>query len=250
MISCDSGVDLMDNQNPRILALDTSSQVSSVALTEAGTLVAESSLNLRSTHSQSLLKQLDTLLKAAGWTLADLDLLAVVSGPGAFTGVRIGVATIKGLAQILRIPVVIVSSLAAVAMNLPLQALPVCVFIDARKKEVYTQLFDIGNGYPQPLNQAQVISPQQLFSQIPDQVCFVGDAVPVYRDQIVGSGSKQHRLAPAYCHPIQASRVAALALEDYRNGLILQPGEVVPTYIRPSDAELSRQAKNDQLAPG
>lgn len=240
----------MRNSKIRILALDTSSQVSSVALCEEDSLVAESTLNVRSTHSQGLLNQIDTLLKAAGWALTDLDLLAVVSGPGAFTGVRIGVATVKGLAHILRVPVVTVSSLTAVAMNLPLQALPVCVFIDARKKEVYTQLFSLEEGFPRPLNQAQVISPHRLLVQLPKDVCFVGDGVPVYRDLIIDQRGTPRCLAPAHCHPIKASQVAMLALEDYHHGVSLPPEQVVPSYIRPSDAELSRQARNDLLAPG
>ncbi len=231
-------------ENPRILALDTSSQVSSVALCQAEMLVAESALNLRSTHSQSLLAQIDSLLKAAGWTLADLDLLAVVTGPGAFTGVRIGVATIKGLAQGLSLPVVSVSSLAAVAMNLPLLSLPLCVFIDARKKEVYTQQFQFLDGFPRPLNQARVIAPGRVLAELQGDVCFVGDGVAAYLDLLLQHGYAQQQIAPACCYPIQASRVAALAWQDYRKGLTQQPGEVVPTYIRPADAELNKQSNN------
>ncbi|MBW6509975.1 MAG: tRNA (adenosine(37)-N6)-threonylcarbamoyltransferase complex dimerization subunit type 1 TsaB [Desulfuromonadales bacterium] len=230
--------------HPRILALDTSSQVSSVALCQAEMLVAESALNLRITHSQSLLAQIDSLLKTAGWTLADLDLLAVVTGPGAFTGLRIGVATIKGLAQVLSLPVVSVSSLAAVAMNLPLLSLPVCVFIDARKKEVYTQQFQLQGGFPRPLNQARVMAPDRVLAELQGDVCLVGDGVGAYPDLLLHHGYAQLHIAPACCYPIQASRVAALALLDYRNGLTRQPGEVVPTYIRPSDAELNKQGNN------
>lgn len=230
--------------NPRILALDTSSQVSSVALCQAEVLVAESALNLRSTHSQSLLAQIDDQLKAAGWGLTDLDLLAVVAGPGAFTGVRIGVATIKGLAQVLNLPVVCVSSLAAVAMNLPMLHRPLCVFVDARKKEVYTQQFHLQDGFPRPLNQAQVIAPHKALADLPKDSCFAGDGVAVYRDLILQHGFEPRALAPACCHPIQASRVAALALQDYFKGLAQRPEQVVPTYIRPSDAELNRQSKN------
>jgi len=230
--------------NPRILALDTSSQISSVALCQAEMLVAESALNLRSTHSQSLLAQIDALLKTAGWTLADLDLLAVVAGPGAFTGVRIGVATIKGLAQVLDLPVVSVSSLAAIAMNLPLLSRPLCVFVDARKKEVYTQQFQLQGGFPCPLRAAQVIAPRKVLAELPPDSCFVGDGVGVYRDLILQHGFEQHALAPACCHPIQASRVAALALQDFFKGLSQRPEQVVPTYIRPSDAELNRQNNN------
>ena len=229
---------------PRILALDTSSQVSSVALCQAEVLVAESALNLRSTHSQSLLAQMDDLLKAAGWGLADLDLLAVVAGPGAFTGVRIGVATIKGLAQVLNLPVVCVSSLAAVAMNLPLLTCPVCVFVDARKKEVYTQQFQLQDGFPRPLNQARVIAPHKVLADLPKDSCFVGDGVAVYRDLILQHGYEPSALAPASCHSIQASRVSALALRDFFKGLAQRPEQVVPTYIRPSDAELNRQNNN------
>lgn len=231
-------------ENPRILALDTSSQVSSVALCQAEMLVAESALSLRSTHSQSLLAQIDSLLKAASWTLADLDLLAVVTGPGAFTGLRIGVATIKGLAQVLNLPVVSVSSLTAVAMNLPLLSLPVCVFIDARKKEVYTQQFQFQGGFPRPLNQARVIAPNRVLAELQGDVCFVGDGVAAYPDLLLQHGYTQQHIAPACCYPIQASRVAALALHDYRKGLTQQPGEVVPTYIRPADAELNKQNNN------
>lgn len=230
--------------NPRILALDTSSQVSSVALCQAEVLVAESALNLRSTHSQSLLAQVDDLLKAAGWGLADLDLLAVVAGPGAFTGVRIGVATIKGLAQVLNLPVVCVSSLTAVAMNLPMLHRPLCVFVDARKKEVYTQQFLLQDGFPRPLNQARVIAPHKVLADLPKDSCFVGDGVAVYRDLILEHGYEPRALAPACCHPIQASRVSALALQDYFKGLAQRPEQVVPTYIRPSDAELNRQSNN------
>lgn len=227
----------------KILALDTSSRVSSVALCESDVLVAESALNLRSTHSQSLLGQIDQVLKTAGWQPTDLDLLAVVSGPGAFTGVRIGVATIKGLAQVLSLPVVAISSLAAVALNLPLQRLPVCAFLDARKKEVYCQMFQVQAGMPLPLGQARVIAPKQFLAEITTAACFVGDAVPVYRNIIVEMLAEKAHFPPACCHPIQASRVAWMALQQYRNGLLLRAEEVLPTYIRASDAELNRMSR-------
>ncbi len=228
----------------RILALDTSSQVSSVALCQGETLVAESVLNLPGIHSQGLLTQIDNLLETVGWVLADLNLLAVVAGPGAFTGVRIGVATIKGLAQVLDLPVVSVVSLAAVAMNLPLVSRPVCVFIDARKQEVYTQQFRLHDGYPHPLDQARVIAPHKVLLELPEDVCFVGDGVRAYRNLVMQHGFGQGALAPDCCHLIQSSRVAALALRDFSRNLSQRPEQVVPTYIRPSDAELNRQNNN------
>lgn len=119
---------------PRILAVDSSSMTGSVALCQGEKLVAESLLNVRCTHSEKLLGQIDLLLTEAGWQVQDLDLLVAVTGPGSFTGLRIGIATIKGLAQVLDKPVVGISSLQMLAMNLPLSPVPICVFMDARKK--------------------------------------------------------------------------------------------------------------------
>ena len=147
----------------KILTLDSSSLSGSVSLCQGESLVAESLLNVRSTHSEKLLQQVDLLLGETGWRLEDLDLFAVVTGPGSFTGLRIGIATIKGLAQVLKKPVVPVSTLQAVAMNLPLSPVPICVFLDARKKEVYTQLFEWHHASgPVAIGEAVVLPPERL----------------------------------------------------------------------------------------
>lgn len=222
----------------KILTVDTSSQVCGVALCEDETLIAQSCLNIRSTHSQTLLEQIDMLLTRVGWLPADLHLLAVVTGPGAFTGLRIGLGTIKGLAQILKLPVVTVSSLQAVAMNLALTTEPVCVLLDARKQEVYTQTFDCSAPVPVALNDAQVISPEKLMADIDGSVVVAGDGVPSYGDLIEQTLGVRVRLAPACAHPVHPVRVAWLALQRYHQGGALTPENVLPFYIRPADAEL------------
>lgn len=226
----------------KILALDTSSTTGSVALCQGEKLVAESLLNVRSTHSERLLAQIDLLLTEAGWNLVDLDLFAVVTGPGSFTGLRIGIATIKGLAQVLDKPVVPVISLQAVAMNMPLLDLPVCVFIDARKSEVYTQLFqwDIHLG-PVAQGEASVLPPDKLLETLPDRVALVGDGVPLYRqmiDEVLGERA-QLPLAPA--HQLRAAHVGWLAWQSWGRDLTVGAGNIVPTYIRPSDAEMNKK---------
>lgn len=226
----------------RILALDSSSQAASVALCEGNVLVAESSINIRSTHSQTLLAQLDSLLNDAGWTLSDLDLVAVVAGPGAFTGLRIGLATAKGLGQALSLPVVTVSSLHAVAMNLPFSPLPVCVFLDARKKEVYCQTFRWQNAAFVSIDAARVLAPEKALAALAGEVILAGDGVPVYQALIERYCAGKAHLAPACAHPIQASKVAWLALQEYHRGAELSAENILPTYIRPSDAELNRAA--------
>ncbi len=224
---------------PKILALDSSSFCGSVALCQGDALVAESLLNVRSTHSDNLLKQIDLVLAEAHWSLADLDLLVAVTGPGSFTGLRIGVATIKGLAQVLDKPVVGISSLQQLAMNLPLCPQPICSFLDARKKEVYSQLFRWAELGPLAVGEAQVLPPEQLLRQLQGEVALVGDGVRLYRpliDEILGPRAF---LPPTTAHQPRASQAAWLALNADRSGRTLPAAELLPVYIRPSDAELN-----------
>jgi len=224
---------------PKILAVDTSSLAGSLALCWGEQLVAESFLNVRSTHSEKLLKQLDLLLEDAGWQLQDLDLLVAVNGPGSFTGLRIGVATIKGLAQVLRRPVVGISSLEMLAMNLQLCSLPICVFLDARKKEVYTQLFDSTGEGPVAVSQAQVLPPEVVLEQLQGEVALVGDGVPLYRHQIEQQLGERAHLPVFPAHQPRASQAGWLGWRAWLAEQQRPAAELLPLYIRPSDAELN-----------
>ena len=231
---------------PKILTLDSSSLSGSVSLCQGESPVAESLLNIRSTHSEKLLKQIDHLLEETGWQLADLDLLAVVTGPGSFTGLRIGIATIKGLAQVLNKPVVPVSSLKTVAMNLPLSPVPICAFLDARKSEVYTQLFDWHPAAgPVAIDHPTVLPPEQLLLQLSGSVALVGDGVFLYRQMIEDILAERALLPVAPAHQLHATKASWLALQAYQSGLLCNAAEILPTYIRPSDAELNL-SKNKQ----
>ena len=129
-----------------MLALDTASPTGSVALVQGECLLGESLLNLKTTHSERLLGVVDRLLEGLGCTLDQLDALAVVRGPGSFTGLRVGMATAKGLALALELPLVGISSLAALAANAPFARMPVCALLDARKDEVYAGLYSCAAG--------------------------------------------------------------------------------------------------------
>ena len=228
----------------KILAVDSSSLTGSVALCQGEFLVAESLLNVRSTHSEKLLKQIDLLLNEADWKLEDLDLLTVVTGPGSFTGLRIGIATIKGLAQILDKPVVPVSSLQTVAMNLPLSPVPICAFLDARKKEVYSQVFEwhrtVG---PVAIGAPSVLPPEQLLKELPGEVALIGDGVLLYRPLIDSILADRARIPIATAHQLRAAQASWLALQSWSAGLVQDVGKILPTYIRPSDAELNFSIK-------
>ncbi len=224
----------------KILTLDSSSLSGSVSLCQGESLVAESLLNIRSTHSEKLLKQIDHLLEETGWRLADLDLLAVVTGPGSFTGLRIGIATIKGIAQVLNKPVVPVSALQAVAMNLPLSPIPICAFLDARKSEVYTQLFEWHQtSGPVAIGDPAVLPPEQLLQKLSGPVALVGDGVFLYRQMIEDILAAQALIPVAPVHQLSAAKASWLALQTYQSGLLQGAAEILPTYIRPSDAELN-----------
>jgi tRNA threonylcarbamoyladenosine biosynthesis protein TsaB len=226
-------------KQPRILSLDCSSLAGSVALSQGETLIGEVLLNVRSTHSEKLLQQIDQLLDAAGWTLADIDLYVAVTGPGSFTGLRIGLATIKGLAQVHDKPVVGVTSLATVAQNLPLIAGPFCAFLDARKKEVYAQLFEWHEGATRALGDAVVSPPEALLRRLDGDLAFVGDGVLQYRSLIENVLGSRATLPPNSAHQIRASQAAGLGLRQFEDGCFMRPEELLPCYIRPSDAELN-----------
>jgi tRNA threonylcarbamoyladenosine biosynthesis protein TsaB len=227
--------------NPKILVVDSSSLTGSVALCHGEKLVAETLLNVRSTHSEKLLKQIDLLMAEAGWQLQDLDLLSAVTGPGSFTGLRIGIATVKGLAQVLDKPVVGISSLQMLAMNLPLSPVPICVLMDARKKEVYSQLFQWTAAGPEPLEEGRVLPPRELLSQIDQEVALVGDGVPLYRDLISEQLAEKAHLPTASAHQPRAAQAGWLACRAFAHSELLSAAELLPTYIRPSDAELGKK---------
>src|SRR5690554_6663319 len=133
-----------------ILAIDTTTAVCSAALADEGQLLAEVTTNIPRTHSQRLMPLVDSLFQETGLTPQDLDLLAVTRGPGSFTGLRIGIATIKGLGLALDIPVVGASSLQVLAHNFGGEAY-VCPVLNARRDQVYTALFETGGKLPQTL---------------------------------------------------------------------------------------------------
>lgn len=227
----------------RILTVDSSSLSGSVALSRGFEPVAESFLNIQSTHSEKLLKQVDLLLEEAGWSLENIDLFAAVTGPGSFTGLRIGIAMIKGLAQICNKPVAAVSSLQTVAMNVPLASVPVCAFLDARKKEVYTQLFNWQDGFPVPLGEGRVVAPELALKELSQETVLVGSGVQAYAELIRSTLGDKALLAPLPANQLRASQAACLALRDWQEGVVMTAADMVPTYIRPSDAEINLQKK-------
>lgn len=225
----------------KILAVDTSTSLGSIVLVDGPVVRAELALNVTATHNRRLLPGIHRLLSDVGWTLEALDGLAIGLGPGSFTGLRIGMSVMKGLAFATGKPLAGVPTLDALAANVALAPWTICPVMDARKGEVYTALYRGGEGHDlERLTPYQVMKPQRLAEFITGKTVLLGDGLLRYGD-IVAAGLG-HRLvrAPAYLNAIRGASIGWLAVERLRHGLAEDISTCTPLYIRPSEAELAR----------
>lgn len=221
-----------------LLTIDTSTPAGSVALSRGETLLGEILLNVPGTHTDRLLVTVRQLLADTGTTLGQVDAFGVVLGPGSFTGLRVGVATVKGLALGAERPVVGVSSLQTLALQLPCSRHPLCALLDARKQEVYAGLYGWEGGRPAPLRPEAVLPPEALLDTLEGEIVFVGDGAAVYRTLIARRLGARAHFAPWPLQPPRASLAACLALDALRRGETILPALLAPRYLRPSEAEL------------
>jgi len=160
----------------KVLAIDTSTMLGGVAvLDDLLGLVAEVRLNVKSTHSERLMTSIEYILKQSGYTISDMDFFAVAIGPGSFTGLRIGLSTVKGFSYATGKPIVSVPTLEALAYNFPFSRYPVCTMLDARKKEVYAALFEWkGDGFIRLIDETS-IKINKLLERISETFMFCRD---------------------------------------------------------------------------
>jgi tRNA threonylcarbamoyladenosine biosynthesis protein TsaB len=223
----------------KLLFVDTCGVMAGVAVGDGGRIVAESNLVLDRRMSTRLLAVIDGLLVEARMTVAELDGIGVACGPGSFTGVRIGMATVKGMALAAALPVVGVSSLALLAANVPFAQQQVCALMDARKKEVYAGFFRC-EPLPAAVGPEWVISPERLLDTIKEPTIFVGDGASAYRELIKARCGNLARFVPFSCsHPRGACGIA-LSREAFRRGEGMSPERLDPVYIRASEAEVAK----------
>lgn len=233
-----------------ILALDTSTPLASVAITSDERLIAESVFLADRSLSARLVPEIERLLAIASLTIGNIDIFAGAVGPGSFTGVRAGIATIQGLALATGKPCAGFSSLSLLAMNFPLAAYPVCALLDARKSEVYGALFDCSTTIP-ALLLADCVMPPAAFLDLlrtttGSQVIFAGEGAVRYRDLISSEMGEQALFAPYPHHAPHAALGALLALEALRRGELVEPPQLLPTYIRASEAEYAKMDRQQK----
>lgn len=230
----------------KILALDSSGLVASVAVTEDDNLLGEYTINYKKTHSQTLLPMLDEVAKMIELDLKTVDAIAVSAGPGSFTGLRIGSATAKGLALALDKKIVSVPTVDALAYNIWNCTDVICPLMDARRQQTYTGLYTFEDGRMQTLLPQCVVQIEEIINKVNDMgkpVVFLGDGVPVFADFIAQHCKVPYQYAPAHCNKQRAASVAALGAILYGEGKAESAAEHKPDYLRLSQAERERQEK-------
>ena len=221
----------------KILGIDTSTPIGSVALIDDDNLVAEHTLNIVQAHSSRLMPAIDTVLKWSDITAADLDGCAVGVGPGSFTGVRIGVATIKSLCYALDKPIVGVSTLEAVAYNLRWTNGVICPLFDARRSEVYGAIFEGGTEW-QRLTEELCLPIDAFLDRLNTRtstdcpINFVGDGLFTYGDAVRERlGENVHFADPIFNVP-RGATIAHLGKQRLQNDDIDDYWTLVPNYVR------------------
>ena len=227
----------------RILALESSAVAASACVMEDEKILSEFYMNTKQTHSQTLLPMAKAALDCAGLSVNEMILLAVSAGPGSFTGVRIGVACIKGLAFPKNTSCCGVSTLEAMAMNLRGQQALVCAVMDARCGQVYNGLFLTGENRVQRLTEDRALSMEELAAELPTwmkereiPLILVGDGArlcfesPYFADISCA-------LAPEHLRMQRASGVAEAARQAFLEGNTVSPERLAPIYLRLPQAQ-------------
>lgn len=233
----------------KILGIDSSGLVASVAIVEDFNMVAEYTVNYKKTHSQTLLPMLEEIGKMIELDLETVDAIAVAAGPGSFTGLRIGSATAKGLGLALNKPMIGIPTVDGLAFNLYGTDKVVCPLMDARRSQVYTGIYQFQGEKLQVLESQMAVPVTEVIEKLNHlgrEVIFLGDGVPVYQSIIEEQCQVPYYFAPAHVNKQRAGALAALAQQYYAQGNIQTAAEFRPDYLRPSQAERERAEKEKE----
>ncbi|MGM9552386.1 MAG: tRNA (adenosine(37)-N6)-threonylcarbamoyltransferase complex dimerization subunit type 1 TsaB [Clostridia bacterium] len=230
-----------------ILAVDTSALTATVSIMKDGVSVFENNITNSLTHSETLMPMIDYALKSVNLSAKDIDLYAVSQGPGSFTGIRIGVSAVKGLAYALDKPVFGMNTLLSLAYNLSIvENKPICPIMDARRSQVYNAIYTFKNGVPEEIEAPRALSIEELCQSITEPTYFVGDGCNVYKEKIIELCCENAIFAPPQLMLQKASSIAYAAhLADKKDYLSPEALEVI--YLRKSQAEREREERNGEI---
>ena len=242
----------------KVLGIESASLVASVAMVCDGQMTAEYTLNLKKTHSQTLLPMIDQMMDLLGEDIRSVDAIAVSGGPGSFTGLRIGAATAKGIGFVTGKPLVNVPTMDAMAYGLYGTDAVICPMLDARRKQAYTGLYRWKDGEflvlkPQWMAKAEDLAEE--LSRRGEPVVFLGDGADACRDILESKVTVPFAFAPVPSNRQRGASVAALGEQMTLRGETVSAAEFRPDYLRKSQAErerdvAERQGELEKLAAG
>lgn len=222
----------------KILAIESSATCASVCLAQDKNLIAEYSINYKLTHSQTLMPMIEEITKLTELDLKTLDYIACISGPGSFTGLRIGAATAKGLSHGLNIPIIPVPTLDSLAYNIFNTDKIICPIMDARRHQVYSAFYCWEGGKLKRLTEYMAESIEKITEiarSYNKQIIFVGDGINVNKDVL--EANKDFIFPSLNCNIQKASSAAGLAFEFAESGKFVPYFEFAPIYLRKPQAE-------------
>lgn len=221
-----------------ILGIESASVTAGTALVRDGEILAEYTLDHKKTHSQTLLPMIDEMMRIAECLPADLDGIAISSGPGSYTGLRIGSATAKGLGLALNKPLIPVPTLMALAFESWAPDMLVCPLMDARRGQVYTALYRMGKGLPEAILEPCCVMADEWFAKLREQkegILFNGDGLAVCREFL--AERQEYVIAPAHHRRPSAAAAAVLGEMLFSAGVFEAAGDHLPNYLKKSQAE-------------
>ncbi len=230
----------------KVLGLEASTYEGSIAVADGNSIVGEYYIKPGPSHVEKLLPSIERFLGELSIDKNELNGIAVTLGPGSFTSLRIGIATAKGLAWSLGIPIVGVSSLELLATNLPYAQFNLCPMIDARKSEVFTAIFRAEDGKVLRISEDSLCSPQDLVNSIQEKTIFIGDGALLYKDFLEDNLGGAALFCPANMNYSRASGVAILGLNKLNQGLEDDLQTLSPEYLRVPEAEISLKRREMQ----
>lgn len=230
----------------KILALDSSGLVASVAIVTEQEMIAEYTINYKKTHSQTLLPMLNRIVQMIELDLETIDAIAIASGPGSFTGLRIGSSTAKGLGLVLKKPIIPVSTIEGLAYNLFGTEKLICPLMDAKRDQVYTGLYKFKGKEFCVLESDKAIAIEEIIkkiNQIGEEVILLGDAIPIEENVLATHLTVPYYFAPVHLARQRAGAIGALGMIYYQQGKVESALEHQPKYLRLSQAERERREK-------
>lgn len=220
-----------------VLGLDTSTSIAGIGLVSSNGTLAELNINLETAHSERLLSNIDYLLNLSDLSLGDLTGLSISIGPGSFTGLRIGLATVKGLAYASNKPIVAVSTLDAIAEQFWCAWCPVAAVLDAKKGQLYVAVYQARRDGMKRIMPYSVLAPEELPGIVNVKTLFVGPGISTFKKEISKALKEKALFLPQdFCY-IRGDSVARIGMEKLADGEVEDADELEPFYVRDSDAQ-------------